>query len=230
MTGPSKGRFVDAFKNIVMTQPIYDYLLRQAPPPSPAQARLIQATADLGDAAEMQIPHEQGVFLTMLAELIGARRIVEVGTFTGYSALCLALGLVPGGMVLTCDISDTWEPLARSAWQEAGVADRIDFRLGPAEETLRRLPEDPVLDLVFIDADKTGYLDYWELLVPRVRPGGVLLADNVLYYGEAAQEDAQGNAKAIRQFNDRVRADDRVKSVLLPIADGLTIAMRTAET
>jgi caffeoyl-CoA O-methyltransferase len=217
---------MDSFKNIVMTQQIYEYMQRQAPPPSPAQSWLIARTDELGGPAEMQVPHEQAAFLTLLVKLVGATRVVEVGTFTGYSTLALALGLSPGGRVLTCDLSEQWAAIAKEAWCAAGVEDRIDFRLGPAARTLGALPATAEIDLVFLDADKPGYLGYWELLVPRVRPGGLLLADNVLYGGEAAEETPTGNAAAIDAFNAAVRADDRVEAVLLPIADGLTIARK----
>ncbi|MFG2876381.1 O-methyltransferase [Streptomyces sp. NPDC048337] len=216
----------DDVKTVPLTPEVYAYLLAQAEPPSPVQEQLITRTRALGGPAEMQIPHEQGVFLTLLAKLTGARRIVEVGTFTGYSTIALAEGLVPGGQVITCDISEEWTSIAQEAWKEAGVADRIDLRLAPALETLAALPPEPVIDLVFLDADKTGYRAYWDQLVPRVRPGGLLLADNVLYGGEAARADAEGNGLAIREFNAHVRADDRVESVLLPIADGLTLARK----
>lgn len=215
-------------KNVAMTPPIYRYLLEQAEPPTSVQRRLIERTTALGGPSEMQIPHEQGVFLTLLTRLIGARKIVEVGTFTGYSTLCFAMGLASGGTVITCDISEKWASMARAAWVEAGVDDRVDLRIGPASRTLRELPESPDIDVVFLDADKAGYLDYWEQLVPRVRPGGVLLADNVLYYGEAADPGATGNGLAIRRFNEHVRADPRVESVTLPIADGLTVARKLA--
>src|SRR5260370_1765571 len=172
---------MDQFKSIVMTPRIYDYLLRQAPPPSPVQAALIARTAELGEAAEMQIPHEQAVFLTLLAKLVNAGTIVEVGTFTGYSTLALALGLAPGGRVITCDISDKWAAIAEGAWSQAGVDDRIEPRLGPAAATLRELPEAADIALGFLDPDKPGYLDYWDQLVPRVRPGGLLPADNGLH-------------------------------------------------
>ncbi|EFG04820.1 O-methyltransferase [Streptomyces clavuligerus] len=204
----------------------YRYLLAQAEPPTPVQRRLIAQTRALGPASEMQIPHEQGVLLTLLCRIAAARLVVEVGTFTGYSTLALALGLPPGGRVLTFDISEEWTGVALAAWRDAGVAERIETRLGPAAERLRELPEEPMIDLVFLDADKPGYDTYWELLVPRVRPGGLLLADNVLYAGEAADPRCTGNGRAIRLFNERVRADSRVESVMLPLADGLTIARR----
>jgi caffeoyl-CoA O-methyltransferase len=215
---------VNATKTVAMTEEVYPYLLSQAPSPTPVQRWLVERTLELGEAAEMQIPHEQAAFLTLLTQLVAARRIVEVGTFTGYSTLAFALGLPADGVVITCDVSPEWTGIALEAWRMAGVRDQVDLRLGPAAETLAGLDE-PV-DLVFLDADKTGYLGYWEQLVPLVRPGGLLLADNVLYYGEAAAPDATGNARAIREFNERVRTDQRVESVMLPIADGLTIARR----
>lgn len=217
---------IDAVKNVVITSEVYAYLVAQAEPLSAVQRQLIERTRALGGPAEMQIPHEQGVFLTMLAKLVDARRIIEVGTFTGYSTLALAAGLAPGGRVLACDVSEEWTSIAQESWKAAGVADRIDLKIAPALETLRALPSEPVADLVFLDADKPGYLAYWEELVPRVRPGGLLLADNVLYGGQAVHPDAKGNALAIREFNAHVRADERVESVMLPIADGLTVARK----
>lgn len=216
----------DAIKSVPLTPELYDYLLAQAEPPTPVQEKLIARTRALGGPARMRTPHEQAVLLTLLARLTGARSIVEVGTFTGYSTLALAQGLAPGGRVLACDVSTEWTAIAQAAWEEAGLRDRIDLRIAPALDTLRALPAEPLIDLVFLDADKPGYRAYWDELVPRVRPGGLLLADNVLYGGEAASADAEGNGLAIREFNAHVRADDRVESVLLPIADGLTIARR----
>ncbi|MFJ2822693.1 O-methyltransferase [Streptomyces toxytricini] len=213
-------------KTVRITEDVYAYLLAQTDPPTPVQARLTERTRGLGGPSVMQVPHEQARFLTLLALLTGARRIVEVGTFTGYSTLALAEGLAPGGRVLTCDISPEWTSIAREAWVEAGVADRIDLRIAPALETLRGLPPDQEIDLVFLDADKAGYRAYWDELVPRVRPGGLLLADNTLFGGDAARPDAGGNALAIREFNAHVRADRRVESVLLPVADGLTFARK----
>ncbi|MFD3776671.1 O-methyltransferase [Streptomyces sp. NPDC058612] len=219
-------RTEDGVKTVPLTREVYDYLVAQAEPPTPVQRELVERTRALGGPARMQVSHEQAVLLTLLARLTGARRIVEVGTFTGYSTLALAAGLSPGGTVIACDVSEEWTAIAREAWKAAGVEDRVDLRIAPALETLAALPAEPVIDLVFLDADKPGYRAYWEQLVPRVRPGGLLLADNVLYGGEAARADAEGNALAIREFNAHVRADDRVESVLLPIADGLTLARK----
>ncbi|MFI7122076.1 O-methyltransferase [Amycolatopsis sp. NPDC049868] len=209
-----------------LTSRIVDYVLAQVAPPTAAEQRLIDDTTALGGIAEMQIPHEQGALLTLLAKLVDARTIVEVGTFTGYSTLALAKGVAPGGVVLTHDISSDWSELATRAWKEAGVADRIQQRIGPAAPALAGLPEEPFIDLAFIDADKVGYLEYWELLVPRMAENGLILVDNVLYAGEAADEDATGNAKAIQEVNAHIRADERVESVLLAISDGLTIARK----
>jgi caffeoyl-CoA O-methyltransferase len=213
-------------KYVRLDDQICGYVREQAALPDHVQARLAERTAVLGGVSEMQIPHAQGVLLTLLAKSIRARMAVEVGTFTGYSTLAIARGVSAQGQVITCDVNPEWTAIAETAWREAGVRDRIEPRLGKAIDTLAQLPTDPVVDLVFIDADKVGYIDYWELLVPRVRPGGLLLADNVLYGGEAAQETATGNAQAIREFNAHVRADRRVESVLLSVFDGLTIARK----
>lgn len=213
-------------KTVVMTPQLYSYMSAHNPPPTPLQRNLINTTASLGDAAEMQIPHEQAAFLEFLTGMIGARQIVEVGTFTGYSALAMASALPPDGRLITFDVSSDWGRIAHNAWQEAGVADLIDLRIGDARQTLSDLPNCASIDLVFIDADKAGYIEYWELLVPRVRAGGILVADNVFYYGEAAMPSPTGNAAAINAFNAHVRADKRVESVMLPIADGLTIARK----
>ncbi|MEW1953131.1 class I SAM-dependent methyltransferase [Terrabacter sp. NPDC080008] len=191
-------------------------------------ARDLQArTAELGDVAGMQIGDDQGQLLTMLARLVGARRAVEVGTFTGYSSMCIARGLAEGGSLLCCDVSAEWTDIGRRAWAAAGLADRIELRIAPALDTLRALPETADIDLAFIDADKPSYARYWEELVPRVRPGGLLLADNVLWSGRIADPDpTDANATALREFNDLVAADERVEAMVLTAFDGLTIARR----
>jgi caffeoyl-CoA O-methyltransferase len=175
----------------------------------------------------MQIGDDQGQLLTLLARLVGARRAVEVGTFTGYSSLCIARGLAEGGSLLCCDVSEEWTEIGRRAWAAAGLAGRIELRIAPALDTLRSLPETEEIDLVFIDADKPGYAAYWAELVPRVRPGGLLLADNVLWSGRIADPDATDrDTTALRAFNDLVAADDRIDAVVLTAFDGLTIARR----
>jgi caffeoyl-CoA O-methyltransferase len=190
-------------------------------------ADLQEETAALGPASGMQIGPDQGQLLTLLTRIVDARRAVEVGTFTGYSSLCIARGLAGDGSLLCCDVNEEWTDLARRAWDRAGLGDRIELRLAPALDTLRALPAEPHVDLAFIDADKGGYIDYWNELVPRVRPGGLLLADNVLWSGaitDPAVSDA--NAVALRAFNDMVVADDRVEVAVLVAFDGLTIARK----
>src|SRR6266581_300866 len=170
---------------------------------------------------------DQGTFMTLLARLTGAASAVEVGTFTGYSAICIARGLAHDGRLLCCDVSEEWTSVARGYWKRAGLDDKIDLRLGPAARTLRDLPAGTSFDYAFIDADKTGYVEYWDLVVPMIRPGGLVLVDNTLSHGRVVdlriQEDS---VQGIRRFNGRARADDRVDLVLLPIGDGLTMARK----
>ena len=211
-------------KFVSLTPALYEYLVDHGTPPDTVQRELIDETRRLGGISTMQVSPEQGAFMTVLARLMGARRAVEVGTFTGYSTLCMARGLAEGGRIVACDISEKWTAIARRYWERAGVADRIDLRIGPALETLRALPADPPLDLGFIDADKTGYPDYYEAILERLRPGGVILVDNVLWDGSVIDpEKRDADTAAIRRFNDRVAADARVDCVMLPIADGLTL-------
>ncbi|NYG07360.1 caffeoyl-CoA O-methyltransferase [Phycicoccus badiiscoriae] len=215
-------------RSFLVTDAIRDYAAAHSSwRPDPVVRRLQERTAALGSPAGMQIGDDQGQLLTMLTRLVGARSAVEVGTFTGYSSLCIARGLSDGGTLVCCDISEEWTSIGAQAWHEAGVADRIDLRIAPALDTLRALPTEPMIDLVFIDADKGGYVDYWNELVPRVRPGGLLLADNVLWSGEVVDDEKSGeNLDALRAFNDVVAADERVEVVVLTAFDGLTIARR----
>jgi caffeoyl-CoA O-methyltransferase len=162
--------------------------------------------------------------MTLLARAIGAKHAVEVGTFTGYSALCLARGLADDGTLLACDVNKDWTAIARRYWERAGVARKIELRLGPALETLRALPPAPHFDLGFIDADKPAYPSYYEEILVRLRPGGLILVDNVLWFGRVADPAADDDqTRAIRAFNDRVAADARVDCVMLAVSDGLTI-------
>ncbi len=214
-------------KNPPLTPELYRYLLDNNPL-NAAQKELIEAThTTFADDAGLQTAPEQGPLLAFLVRLVGARQIVEVGTFTGYSTLSMAQVLPPDGRIIACDVSEEWTGFGRRAWQEAGVADRIDLRIAPALETLRALPDDePWIDLSFLDADKGNYAHYWEELVRRTRPGGLLVADNTLYHGRVVEPDATGPAAGIRAFNDLVRTDSRVDAVLLSVADGLTVARR----
>jgi caffeoyl-CoA O-methyltransferase len=215
-------------RNFTVTEGVRDYAVGHGSwRPNDVVAQLRSDTQALGGVAGMQIGDDQGQLLTMLARLVGARRAVEVGTFTGYSSLCIARGLAEGGTLLCCDISEEWTAIARRAWQRAGLSDRIELRIAPALETLRALPSRADIDLVFIDADKAGYAAYWDELVPRVRAGGVLLADNVLWSGEIVDASVtDGDVAALRAFNDKVAADGRVEVVVLTAFDGLTIARK----
>ena len=164
-----------------------DYLVRSSTPPDSVVTSLAEHTARVGDAAGMMVPVEQATLLTMLTRLVGAVTAVDIGTFTGLSALAIARGLAPGGRVVTCDVTDQWHDLAREHWERAGVADRIEFRLGSAARTLGGLAEDgAVADLVFIDADKMNYPTYYRLVVPMLRPGGLLICDNILQDGTSS--------------------------------------------
>jgi caffeoyl-CoA O-methyltransferase len=210
-----------------LTDDLYTYMLGHNPPLDPVQRMLVEVThTQLPLVAGKQVAEEQGALLAFLVRLTGARRIVEVGTFTGLSALSMAQALPPDGTLLTCDISEEWTEHAREAWAKAGVADRIELRIAPALDTLRGLPDEPHLDMAFIDADKDNYIAYWDELVPRTRPGGLLVVDNVFYHGGVTDPTATGLAAAIKDFNDHVRADDRVDSVMLSVADGVTLARR----
>ncbi len=215
-------------KSIVVTQAVQDYAVAHSTwSPDEVQRSLIERTHELGGVSMMQISPDQGAFLTLLTTLVDARFAVEVGTFTGYSSICIARGLARGGRLLCCDVSEEWTAIAREHWERAGVADRIDLVIAPAAETLAALPPDPPIDLAFIDADKPGYRTYYDLVVDRLRPGGVVVLDNVLWSGNVVEESDQSeNTVAIRAVNDHVAADDRVEAVMLPIADGVTIARR----
>ena len=216
-----------ADKFTVLTPALYDYLVKHAPPPDPILGDLREETAALGPIARMQIAVEQGAFLTLLTRAIGARHAVEVGTFTGYSAIAIARGLPPDGRLVCCDVEEEWATVARRYFARAGLSDRITLRVAPAMETLRALPATPPVDLAFIDADKPSYRAYYEELVPRLRPSGLLLIDNVLWSGAVVDPtDHSENTEAIRALNDVVARDDRVDSVILPIADGLTIVRK----
>lgn len=192
-------------------------------------ARLRRVTAELPQAS-MQIAPEQGQFLQLLVRLLGARRCLEVGTFTGYSALAVALVLPGDGELVACDVSVEWTRIARQFWREAGVDARIDLRLAPALATLDSLLADgggSTFDFAFIDADKGNYVAYYERTVELLRPGGLLAVDNVLWDGRVADPEVNdADTNAIRALNDRVHRDERVDTSLVPIGDGLLLARR----
>ncbi len=207
-----------------LDEALLSYMDAHSSPPDEVQRDLIAVTEALGDVGRMQIGAVQGSFMTMLVQLLQPRFAVEVGTFTGYSALAVARALPPGGRLLCCDVSEEWTAIARSHWQRAGVADRIDLRIAPALETLRGLPPDSLIDFAFIDADKANYINYYEELLRRLSPRGVILVDNVLWGGGVAvagQDDP--TTEALRAFNAHVAADPRVQAAMLPVGDGLTV-------
>jgi caffeoyl-CoA O-methyltransferase len=214
-------------KSFFLSPEISEYLISHGSPPDDLQQRLIEETHRLGRVSGMQISPEQGAFMTVLTRLVGARRAIEVGTFTGYSALCIARGLPDDGSLLCCDINEEWTSVGRRYWQEAGVASKIELRLAPALDTLAALSTEPMWDLAFIDADKPNYRAYYEAVLTRLRQGGVALVDNVLWSGRVVEPDlSDENLSAILEFNDFVAGDERVDCVMLPIGDGLTLARK----
>ncbi len=217
-----------SFRGIQLTEDLYDYLVAHGTPPDDTYVAIRdETTAATGTAAGMQIGPEQYALLTMLAQLVGARFAVEVGTFTGTSAVAVARGLRPGGRLLCCDVSEEWTAIARRHWAAAGLDDRIELRLAPARETLGSLPDGTDVDFAFVDADKSGYVDYYEALVPRLRSGGLLVADNVLWSGRVVDpRGTDDDTEAIRRFNDHVAADDRCDTVMLPVGDGVTLCRK----
>lgn len=181
------------------------------------------------EMARMQIAPEQGQFMALLVRLIRARKILEIGTFTGYSSICLARALEPGGQLTCCDNSEEWTQIARRYWHEAGLEDRINLALAPALETLNQLVRESAgsFDLCFIDADKTSYLDYYERALTLLRPGGLILVDNVLWGGRVADANTTDpDTVALRAFNRFLAQDKRIEISMLPIADGLTLALK----
>lgn len=224
---PSQRYVARVRQTVPITPDLYAYVVGHTGQPDAVQRDLIERTYELGDVAGMQISPDQGAFLTVLTKLVGARRAIEVGTFTGYSALCIAYGLPPDGRLLCCDVNEEWTSIARDAWQCADVSERIELRLGDALDTLRSLPMDESLDLAFVDANKDGYWAYYEELLPRLRPGGTVLFDNTLFGGLVADfSTTDTGALAIREFNERLAADDRVEIAMLTVADGLTLARK----
>ncbi len=214
-------------KFTVMTPALYAYLQAHNPPEDDVLRDLAAETAALGPVSVMQVPPEEGALLTLLARLIGARSAVEVGTFTGYSAIAIARGLVPGGRLLCCDVNAEWTAIAQRYWERAGGAAPHTHPRAPALETLRALPRTAALDLAFVDADKPNYLAYYEELLPRLRPNGLLVFDNVLWAGQVADPtDHDASTAALRALNDHVARDPRVDAVMLPVADGVTLVRK----
>jgi caffeoyl-CoA O-methyltransferase len=207
---------------------IAEYAALHSTGPDARQVALQAVTVEqTGRAAGMQIGDDQAVLMEMLVRAMGAKHAVEVGTFTGYSALAVARGLGADGRLLCCDVSEEWTSIARQAWEEAGVADRIELRLGPAIETLRSLDSVEQFDFAFIDADKPNYAAYYEEILPRLRRGGLILLDNMLQGGRVVDSAASDEGvSAIRSVNDEILVDDRVSVVLLPIGDGVSFVQK----
>jgi predicted O-methyltransferase YrrM len=216
-------------KTLSLNAALYEYILAHGVREPPILARLRKATATLADAT-MQISPEQGQFMALLVRLIGARRCIEVGTYTGYSSLAVALALPQDGRVVACDINAKTTAIARQFWQEAGVEAKVQLRLQPALQTLNELLAAGgagSFDFAFVDADKTGYRAYYEKLLELIRPGGLIAVDNTLWSGhvaDAAHNDA--DTVALRAFNEEVHQDERVDLSLVPIGDGLTLLRR----
>jgi predicted O-methyltransferase YrrM len=216
-------------RTLTLSPPLYEYLCKVSLREPKLLARLRRETAQ-DSGATMQISPEQGQFMALLVELIQARNILEIGTYTGYSSLCMALALSEDGRVVCCDVSADWTSIARRYWAEAGVDDKIRLHLAPALETLRMLLQQgaaATFDMVFIDADKENYPEYYELCLQLLRPGGLLLADNTLWSGRVIDAvDRSPATEAIRRFNLLLHDDDRISLSLLPVGDGLTLALK----
>jgi caffeoyl-CoA O-methyltransferase len=223
MPGAVSSRSVMALVKTKVTQEVADYLARHARQDEVLE-RVARETAEMPRAVMATTPDEAAL-LTMLARLVGARRALEVGTFTGYGAICIARGLADGGRLTCLELDEEYAAIARRNLEDAGVADRVEVVVGPALESLRAMPAEPAFDYVFLDADKSGYPGYYEEIVPRLLPGGLLLIDNVLLRGSVTdpQEERERTMDAL---NERVTADDRVDSVMALVADGLTFVRR----
>ena len=211
-------------RTLEITDKLMDYLHSVSLKESDVAARLREETSRL-PSANMQIAPEQGQFMAWLLELTGAKRVLEIGTFTGYSALVIASAIGADGKLTTLDVSPEWTAIARRYWNEGGVADRIELKLGPAAETLKTL-EGP-FDFAFIDADKTNYINYYEATLPLVKPGGVIAIDNVLWSGRVADPtDSTPETDALRKLNLHIQKDERVTMSLLAMGDGMTLCIK----
>jgi caffeoyl-CoA O-methyltransferase len=212
-----------------MREDLYAYMVEHGARQDDVLRRVEAETQAMGDVAQMQIGPDQGAFMTLLCRIIGAREAIELGTFTGYSAICIARGLEPGGRLIACELSEEYAEIAARNFEDAGVADRIEIRIGPALATVRDLPQREVFDLAFIDADKTEYPDYYEELLPRMRTGGLILVDNVFGGGAIVGDNlgfSEESLAGIRRINEIIRDDDRVEVAMVGIADGLTVARK----
>ncbi len=212
-----------AGKYRVLNDDLFEFMSAVSMPPDRLLLDLIEETFALTDWAGMQIQPAQGAFMNLLTRLIGARRALEIGTFTGYSSICIARALPDDGNLICCDESKEWTAVASRYWQRAGLAEKIELRLGPALPTVRAMPRAEQFELVFIDADKKSNWDYYQEVLPRLRTGGVILIDNAF---SGVDSDDVERRRSAREFNQRFSEDKRTQSVLLPIADGLILAVK----
>jgi caffeoyl-CoA O-methyltransferase len=214
-------------KFLQMTPELYRYMVEHGTRRDAVLEEVEREADELGWVAVMQIAPEQGAFLELIVRAIGARRAIEVGTFTGYSAICIARGLPPDGELVCCELNEDWAARAERNFERAGVADRIRLEVGPALDTLRALPREPAFDFAFVDADKPGYRDYYEELLPRIREGGLILLDNVLLGGTVAGGESEDfsdeSIAAMRRLNEEIASDERVDSAMVAISDGITL-------
>ncbi len=216
-------------KDLGLDQQLYEYLLSVSVQEAEVLQKLREETAN-HPGAIMQIAPEQGQFMALLVQLLGAKKTLEIGVFTGYSSLVVALALPADGKIIACDIDEESTAIARRYWQQAGVAEKVDLRIAPALETLDKLIEEGqtnTFDFAFIDADKRNYENYYEKALQLIRPGGLIAVDNVLWFGRVVDpQDEDKRTVAIRDFNQKLAQDERVKISLVPIADGLTLALK----
>lgn len=214
-------------KFLEMTPQLYEYMVEQGSRQDELLGAIERETAELGAIAQMQIAPEEGALLTLLAGALGARRAVEVGTFTGYSAICIARGLAEGGSLLCCEISEEWAAVARENVRRADLDNRIEVRVAPALETLQGLPAGEEIDFAFVDADKPAYRSYYDELLPHLRPGALMALDNVLLGGRViAPDQADESSLAMRELNAHVAGDPRVDCAMIGVADGLTLVRK----
>ena len=210
--------------SFIVQPELEEYAEQRTTPDGALFERLAAETREKTTAPQMMVGRIEGQFLATLVALKGARRILEIGTFTGYSSISMASALPADGRIVTCDIDPEATEIARRYMDESGHGDKIEIRLGPATETLKGL-EGP-FDIVFIDADKPGYIDYYEAALPLLADDGLLIADNVLWSGRVLEDDGDDSTQAIKRFNEHVRADDRVTSVMLTVRDGMTLVRK----
>lgn len=218
---PSSDKFLH------LNQQLYDYVIAHGHNGDSILRDLAEETRSLGRISGMQIAPEQGTMMGILARAIGAKSALEIGVFTGYSSICIARALPPDGKLLCLDVNEVWTSVARRYWERAGLSGKITLKLAPAIETLRALPASHTFDFAFVDADKTNYRNYYEEILKRLRPNGLILIDNVLWNGQVIDgSDKSEDTVAIRALNDFIATDTRVEAVMIPIADGVTVARK----